>query len=57
VAGLVADAFGLSVALGTIAALTFASGVVAAIRMTETLQQRPARPEGTNGRQPQRGDI
>ena len=38
-AGLVADAFGLSTALWTVAALTFASGLVAAIRMTETLLQ------------------
>ncbi len=37
VAGLVADAFGLSVALRTIAALTFASGLMAAMRMAETL--------------------
>jgi MFS family permease len=36
-AGLIADAFGLGAAMGAIAALTFASGVVAAIRMTETL--------------------
>ena len=38
-AGLVADAFGLSAATFTIAALTFASGVVVAARMRETLQR------------------
>jgi MFS family permease len=36
-AGAVADAFGLAAATWTIAALTFASGVVAALRMHETL--------------------
>lgn len=36
-AGLVADAFGLASALWAIAALTFASGVVVALRMRETL--------------------
>jgi predicted MFS family arabinose efflux permease len=38
-AGLVADAFGLSAAMFTIAALTFASGVVVAVRMRETLRR------------------
>src|SRR5690606_13213757 len=38
-AGLVADAFGLSAATLTIAALTFASGVVVAVRMRETLKR------------------
>ena len=42
VAGLVADAFGLSVATLTIAALTFASGVVVALRMRETLRTHAA---------------
>lgn len=37
VAGVTADAFGLNAALWTVAALTFASGVVAATRMSETL--------------------
>lgn len=37
VAGLTADAFGLSAALWVVALLTFGSGVVSAIRMTETL--------------------
>jgi MFS family permease len=38
VAGVTADAFGLDVAMWVIAALTFASGVVSAARMTETVQ-------------------
>jgi hypothetical protein len=38
-AGVVADAFGLSAATLTIAALTFASGVVVAVRMRETLRR------------------
>jgi MFS family permease len=37
VAGLTADALGLSAAIWLIAALTFASGLAAALRMTETL--------------------
>jgi MFS family permease len=36
-AGLTADAFGLEAAMGLIAALTFASGVLSAVRMAETL--------------------
>jgi MFS family permease len=40
VAGLTADAFGLPTAIGLIAALTFASGVVVAVRMGETLPPR-----------------
>ena len=47
-AGIVADAFGLSAATLTIAALTFASGVVVAVRMRETLRREasaPPRPE------------
>lgn len=35
-AGVIADAFGLAAATLTIAALTFASGVVVALRMRET---------------------
>src|SRR5690554_3526749 len=50
-AGLVADAFGLSAATLTIAALTFASGVVVAVRMRETLKSNEradtASPRGT----------
>lgn len=38
-AGLVADAFGLGAATLTIAALTFASGAVVAVRMRETLRK------------------
>ncbi len=38
VAGTVADAFGLRAAIWIVAAVTFASGVVAAVRMTETLR-------------------
>jgi MFS family permease len=36
-AGITADAFGVSAAMWVIAALTFASGLVAALRMSETL--------------------
>jgi len=39
-AGLTADAFGLTVAMWVIAALTFLSGVVSATRMAETLPAR-----------------
>lgn len=39
-AGITADAFGLHVAMWVIAALTFASGVVSATRMVETLPTR-----------------
>jgi len=49
VAGLTADAFGLQAAMWVIAALTFASGAVAAIRMAETLpspRPSPAHPNG-----------
>lgn len=41
-AGAVADAFGLTAATGAIAALTFASGVVVAVRMRETHARRPS---------------
>ena len=37
-AGLIADALGLSAAMWVVAVLTFLSGVTAALRMTETLQ-------------------
>lgn len=43
-AGLTADAFGLNVAMWVIAALTFASGVVSATRMAETLPARVPSP-------------
>jgi len=42
-AGVVADAFGLSVAIGVIGALTIASGVVVALRFEETLVESPRR--------------
>ncbi len=42
-AGITADALGLPAAMGLVAALTFASGVVVAVRMSETLR-RPATP-------------
>jgi MFS family permease len=38
--GVVADAFGLSVAIGAVAIVTVASGVVVAVRMRETLPAR-----------------
>src|SRR5690606_12877591 len=41
-AGAVADAFGLGAATWTIAALTFASGALVALRMGETLAPRDA---------------
>jgi len=41
-AGLIADAFGLQAAMWFIAALTFVSGAVSAVRMTETLPVRTA---------------
>jgi MFS family permease len=52
-AGLMADAFGLGAAMGAVAALTFASGVVAAVRMTETLQRRSTFADGGDARLPQ----
>ena len=50
-AGAVADMFGLTEAIFTIAALTFASGVVVAMRMQETLPRaksgQPSNPTPT----------
>jgi len=40
-AGIVADAFGLPAALWAVAGLTFASGLVVAFRMKETLAAGP----------------
>jgi MFS family permease len=40
-AGALADAFGMDTAIGAIATLTAASGVVVALRMPETLRRRP----------------
>jgi MFS family permease len=48
-AGLIADAFGLSAAMWFVAALTFASGTVAAVRMKETLAGGH---DGETGRHP-----
>lgn len=42
IAGVTADAFGLEAAVWLIAVITFASGLVAAIRMRETLHLKPA---------------
>ena len=56
VAGIVADALGLSAAIWLVAAVTFASGLLAAVRMTETHHHRragtpsAAREEATPGR-------
>ncbi|MBK8240666.1 MAG: MFS transporter [Deltaproteobacteria bacterium] len=48
-AGVTADALGLPAAMWLVAALTFASGVVAALRMSETLRRpsAPAKPAST----------
>jgi MFS family permease len=43
-AGVTADALGLPAAMWIVAALTFLSGVVVAVRMTETLRRADARP-------------
>jgi MFS family permease len=40
-AGITADAFGLPAAMWLVAALTFASGLIVAVRMRETLQSSP----------------
>jgi len=42
-AGVTADALGLPAAMSVVAALTFASGLVVALRMSETNQRAPAR--------------
>ena len=41
-AGVTADAFGLPAAMWVVAALTFVSGLVVVLRMTETLRRAPA---------------
>ena len=41
IAGITADVFGLHAALWLVAALTFASGLVVAVRMRETLTAEP----------------
>jgi len=48
-AGGIADAFGMSAAIWTVAALTAASGIVVAVRMYET---RPASQSASIGRAP-----
>ncbi|MEJ7696143.1 MAG: MFS transporter [Candidatus Limnocylindrales bacterium] len=45
-AGLIADRFGMPVAIGTVGGLTVASGLVAARRLAETHPRRGARPLG-----------
>ena len=52
-AGLIADAFGLAAAMWVVAGLTFTSGLVSAIRMTETLPSQP-RPYRNAGPAPNR---
>jgi MFS family permease len=44
-AGVMADAFGLPAAMWLVAALTFVSGLIVAVRMTETLGTVPALPK------------
>ena len=56
-AGLIADAFGLGVAMWAIAALTFASGLVAAARMTETLHTQTEQGHGEDTLYPQRPAV
>jgi len=41
-AGLAADAFGMAAAMWIVAALTLLSGVIVAVRLSDTPQQRPA---------------
>jgi len=43
IAGMVAEAMGLEAALWVVAALTFSSGLAAAVRMTETLHSDATR--------------
>jgi MFS family permease len=54
VAGVAADALGLAFAMWLVAAVTFASGVVVAVRMTETLRRKssPVAPVGLLGSNP-----
>lgn len=56
-AGLIADAFGLAAAMWTIAAITFASGVVAVVRMTETLPRHPGPRHGKDTVHPERSAV
>lgn len=52
IAGFTADAFGLPTAMWLVAVLTFASGVIVAVRMNETLRQQssPNKTESTRKR-------
>jgi predicted MFS family arabinose efflux permease len=43
-AGITADLFGLATAIWLVGALTFLSGLIAAVRMNETLARTPAGP-------------
>ncbi len=56
-AGLIADAFGLEAAMWAIAAITFASGLIAAVRLTETLHTRKESRHGDNALDPQRPAV
>jgi MFS family permease len=47
-AGVIADAFGILVAIWVVAALTAASGLVVAVRMYETRPARPVTPAASN---------
>jgi MFS family permease len=49
-AGVTADALGLSAALWTVAALTFGSGLIISVRMKETLRKAGARTAPTGAR-------
>jgi len=53
VAGLTADAFGLPAALQLVAILTFVSGVIVAVRMTETLRREWTQASGVLPPDPQ----
>jgi MFS family permease len=46
-AGVTADALGLPAAMWIIAGLTFASGIVVAVRMSETMKRDGATPAGS----------
>jgi MFS family permease len=48
-AGLIADALGLPAAMWAVAAITFASGAVVAVRMTETLKRSDPTPKSGHG--------
>jgi predicted MFS family arabinose efflux permease len=48
-AGFAADAFGMAAATWIVAALTLLSGVIVAVRMSDTPQRRPASIRGPVG--------